>query len=106
MSRVASEANVLSHHHGLSPRRPAAAKPQSTPFAMLLDDAGEAPSPPDRPERPRPGSASNAQPDTSARRGRENDRAEGTETEQTTAPVDVMTTEASAEADTAYAARR
>ncbi len=90
MSRVASEANIVpSRHHGLTPRRPAEAKPQSTPFARLLDDAGAAPSPSDRTERPRPGSAGNAQADTSVRRGRENDRAEGAETEQPTAPADV-----------------
>ncbi len=65
MPRVASETNVTaSPHHGLGPRRPAGAeaKQQSTPFAMLLDDAGEAapPSPHDHRERARASSAADA----------------------------------------------
>ena len=68
MPRVASETNVIaSPHHGLGPRRPAGAeaKQQSTPFAMLLDDAGEAapPSPHDHRERARASSAADARDD-------------------------------------------
>jgi flagellar hook-length control protein FliK len=63
--RVASETNVTaSPHQALGPRRPAGAeaKQQSTSFATLLDDAGEAapPSPHDRRERAQASSAADA----------------------------------------------
>jgi flagellar hook-length control protein FliK len=69
VSRVASEASVIPsyHNHGSGPRRAAAGEAKPSPFAMLLDDAGQ-PAPPTTPDRSdRAAAANETSPDSSAR---------------------------------------